>query len=81
MVCLGEGYNPCLLLVFDPGKEDSLEHNEEKTGEEEAILEADEIPEHVETRKKQSRQAEKTGRSTSKSQRTRHRQEPDAMMG
>jgi hypothetical protein len=50
---LGEGYNPCLLLLFDTGKEDLFETIYEKTGEKRTILEKNEKSRKMETWKEQ----------------------------
>jgi len=42
MRTLGEGYNPCLLLLFDPGKEDFLETGREKKCKKKKIFEKNE---------------------------------------
>jgi hypothetical protein len=46
---LGEGYNPCLLLLFDSGKEDLLEAIQEKAGEKRTIFEKNEKSRNMET--------------------------------
>jgi len=50
---LGEGYNPCSLLLFSSEKEDLLETIQEKTGEKRTIFEKNEKPRNMETRKEQ----------------------------
>jgi hypothetical protein len=46
---LGEGYNSCLLLLFDSGKEDLFETIEEKAGEKRTIFEKNEKSRKMET--------------------------------
>jgi hypothetical protein len=49
----GEGYNPCLLLLFDSKKEDLLETSEEEAGEKRTIFEKNEKSKNMETWKEQ----------------------------
>jgi hypothetical protein len=46
---LGEGYNPCMSLLFDSRKEDLLETIKEKTGEKRTPFEKNEKPTKMET--------------------------------
>ena len=46
---LGEGYNSCLLSLFDSGKEDLFETIEEKAGEKRTIFEKNEKSRKMET--------------------------------
>jgi hypothetical protein len=46
---LGEGYNPCLLLLFDSGKEDLFETIGEKASEKGTIFEKNEKSRKMET--------------------------------
>jgi hypothetical protein len=50
---LGEGYNPCSLLLLSSEKEDLLETIQEKAGEKKTIFEKNEKPRNMETRKEQ----------------------------
>jgi hypothetical protein len=50
---LGEGYNPCLLLLFDSGKEGLFETIWEEAGEKRTILEKNEKSKNMETWKEQ----------------------------
>jgi hypothetical protein len=48
-LALGEGYNPCLLLLFYSGKEDLFETIKEETGEKRTTFEKIEKSRNVET--------------------------------
>ena len=48
-----KGYNPCLLLLSDSGKEDLFGPIEKKAGEKRTILEKNEKPRNMETWKEQ----------------------------
>jgi hypothetical protein len=52
-LCQGEGYNPCLLLLFDSEKEDFFESIQEKASKKRTILEKNEKSKNMETWKKQ----------------------------
>jgi hypothetical protein len=55
-----KGYNPCLLLLSDSGKDDLFGPIEEKAGEKRTILEKNEKPRNMETRKEQRCESKET---------------------